>query len=162
MLNIDFSHKVVMLLLGVLDPGIQRTFPLRIPATKRRSFDAREHNSRNRGHGTVRVWRMPRRGKSQWVQKWPLMATKWSTCRPRSVSLEPRLFSARRDKKRRRIEDLTEKLVPNAKWRSLTGGGFALHFEQRLAGPGDAKHHTPEQPTLAARSAPAVCPLARS
>lgn len=52
----------------VFNLGKKRTFPLRIPATTFSSFDALEHSSRNRGHGTVRVWRMPRSSKSQWTE----------------------------------------------------------------------------------------------
>ena len=45
-----------------------------------RSFDAREHNGQNRGHGTVKVWRMPRSRKSQWTEKYNF--TTFKTSRP--------------------------------------------------------------------------------
>lgn len=34
-----------------------------------RRFDVRQHDTHKRGHGTVKVWRMPRSRKSQWTKK---------------------------------------------------------------------------------------------
>lgn len=39
-----------------------------------RNCDTRQHNSENRGHGTVKVWRMPRSRKSRWTKEMLLFA----------------------------------------------------------------------------------------
>ena len=75
----------------------------------------------HRGHGTVKVWRMLRSRKFQ-SKRTLIKHILILTYDEKTHHVSDLFYSPFRETKRRRIEDLTEKLVTNAKSRSLAAG----------------------------------------